>query len=77
MSMNDIKSSQATETGVASSRSTIVEQDVEANAEATKGGKEDFRKGEGESAMPDDKRQEALERINHNWQHDPENPRNW
>lgn len=77
MSMKDIKPSRVTETVVASSRSTIVEQDVEANAEATKSGKEEFRNGEGESALPDDKRQEALERVNHNWQRDPENPRNW
>lgn len=33
--------------------------------------------GEGESAIPEDRRFEALERINHDWQHDPANPRNW
>ncbi len=33
--------------------------------------------GEGESAIPEDRRFEALERINRDWQHDPVNPRNW
>ncbi len=34
--------------------------------------------GEGESAIPEDRRFEALERINRvTWQHDPVNPRNW
>lgn len=33
--------------------------------------------GEGESALPEDKRIEALERCDEDWQHDPENPRNW
>lgn len=33
--------------------------------------------GEGESAFPEDKRVEALERYDEDWQHDPDNPRNW
>ena len=36
-----------------------------------------FRRGEGESALPEDKRIEALERIERDWAHDPINPRNW
>jgi hypothetical protein len=33
--------------------------------------------GEGESALPEDKKQEALEELEDDWQHDPINPRNW
>lgn len=33
--------------------------------------------GEGESAMPEDKKEEALEALEDDWQHDPINPRNW
>lgn len=33
--------------------------------------------GEGESAIPEDKKQEALEELEEDWQHDPVNPRNW
>ena len=72
------KEMQRTDTGVASSRSTIVEQDVEANLKSTKEGeKAGLYNGEGESALPEDKRIEALERLNNDWQHDPDNPRNW
>lgn len=62
------------EAGVISSRSTVVERDLEAV-------KKEYgdlpHQGEGESAIPEDKRVEALERLDHDWQHDPENPRNW
>ena len=71
------KDSQQVGNGVASSRSTIVERDLEANKQSLKSEELDLRKGEGESAIPDDKRIEALERLNHDWQHDPDNPRNW
>ncbi|KAL5508004.1 hypothetical protein ACEPAH_5622 [Sanghuangporus vaninii] len=70
------KDLQPVDTGVASSRSTIVERDLEAN-KVTKDEELDFRQGEGESAIPEDKRIEALERLDHDWQHDPDNPRNW
>lgn len=66
--------------GAASSRSTIVEQDLEANSGAQDEKKKvspRLREGEGESALPEDKRLEALERLDHDWQHDPDNPRNW
>ena len=33
--------------------------------------------GEGESAFPEDKQFEDLERLHQDWQHDPANPRNW
>ncbi|KDQ64730.1 hypothetical protein JAAARDRAFT_28372 [Jaapia argillacea MUCL 33604] len=33
--------------------------------------------GEGESAIPEDKKEELLENIEDDWQHDPINPRNW
>ncbi|KIM90654.1 hypothetical protein PILCRDRAFT_811100 [Piloderma croceum F 1598] len=33
--------------------------------------------GEGESAIPSDKEQEALENSEDDWEHDPVNPRNW
>ncbi|KZV69849.1 multidrug resistance protein 4 [Peniophora sp. CONT] len=33
--------------------------------------------GEGESAIPEDKKEEAYENIEDDWQHDPHNPRNW
>ena len=33
--------------------------------------------GEGESAIPEDKYTEALERMDKNWEHDADNPRNW
>ena len=65
--------------GAASSKTTIVEQDLEANT-GVNGGKKvtpSLRKGEGESALPEDKRLEALERLDDDWQHDRENPRNW
>ena len=66
-------------TAAASSRSTIVEQDLEANVQSVSEKKipPSLRGGEGESAWPDDKRLEALERIDHDWQHDHDNPRNW
>lgn len=76
----------------ASSRSTIVDRDVEKDASVKAN---IVRGGEGESAVPEDKRVEALgalfillvnlfsdlativERLDHDWQHDPINPRNW
>ena len=65
----------------ASSRSTIVDggRDVEANKEKMAA---DLpfdvpHKGEGESALPEDKRIEALERLDRDWEHDVDNPRNW
>ncbi|KAL5527636.1 hypothetical protein ACEPAG_6437 [Sanghuangporus baumii] len=67
---------QPVDTGIASSRSTIVERDLEANMSA-KDDELDLRKGEGDSAIPEDKRIEALERLDNDWQHDPDNPRNW
>ncbi|KAH9939879.1 major facilitator superfamily domain-containing protein [Amylocystis lapponica] len=33
--------------------------------------------GEGESAIPEDKNKEPLENEEDDWQHDPQNPRNW
>ncbi|KAI0352812.1 multidrug resistance protein 4 [Trametes cingulata] len=33
--------------------------------------------GEGESAFPEDKKEEALENAEDDWAHDPVNPRNW
>ncbi|KAI0832553.1 multidrug resistance protein 4 [Trametes gibbosa] len=33
--------------------------------------------GEGESAFPEDKKEEALENAEDDWTHDPINPRNW
>ncbi|TFK55812.1 multidrug resistance protein 4 [Heliocybe sulcata] len=33
--------------------------------------------GEGESAIPEDKKEEILENLEDDWQHDPINPRNW
>lgn len=33
--------------------------------------------GEGESPIPEDKEQNALEDLEEDWQHDPINPRNW
>ncbi|KAI0638314.1 multidrug resistance protein 4 [Trametes polyzona] len=33
--------------------------------------------GEGESAFPEDKKEEALENAEDDWAHDPINPRNW
>ncbi|PIL37274.1 MFS general substrate transporter [Ganoderma sinense ZZ0214-1] len=33
--------------------------------------------GEGESAFPEDKKEEALENAEDDWTHDPDNPRNW
>lgn len=53
------------------SRSTIVQ------AAASSVDEKQPHGGEGESAFPEDKRKEALERIDHDWQHDPANPRNW
>lgn len=33
--------------------------------------------GEGESALPEDVKEEALERESHHWDKDPANARNW
>ena len=33
--------------------------------------------GEGQSAIPEDKKEEALENAEDDWAHDPINPRNW
>lgn len=33
--------------------------------------------GEGESAIPEDKKEEALENAEDDWAHDERNPRNW
>ncbi|KZT12824.1 multidrug resistance protein 4 [Laetiporus sulphureus 93-53] len=38
---------------------------------------EGLKGGEGESAIPEDKKEEALEHAEDDWAHDPENPRNW
>ena len=62
------------EAGVVSSRSTVVERDLEVGKKESD---DYYQQGEGESAIPEDKRTEALERLNHDWQHDPDNPRNW
>lgn len=37
----------------------------------------ELRGGEGESAIPEDKKEEALENEEDDWAHDPANPRNW
>ncbi|THH12222.1 hypothetical protein EW145_g147 [Phellinidium pouzarii] len=72
--MEKVKQLQVSETGIASSRSTIVDRDLEAKQLPTD---PELYKGEGESALPEDKYTEALERLDEDWQHDPENPRNW
>lgn len=36
-----------------------------------------FHAGHGESALPDDKVEEAFENIEEDWENDPENARNW
>jgi hypothetical protein len=36
-----------------------------------------FHAGHGESALPDDKVEEALENREEDWENDPENARNW
>ena len=36
-----------------------------------------FAEGHGESALPEDKIEEALENLEEDWENDPENPRNW
>jgi hypothetical protein len=33
--------------------------------------------GEGESAIPENNKEETLENLEDDWQHDPVNPRNW
>jgi hypothetical protein len=72
------------DTPLASSRSTIVDgRDLEANNEKSTvvvdaGQHLDIpHKGEGESAFPEDKKIEALERLDRDWEHDLDNPRNW
>ncbi|KAH9938543.1 multidrug resistance protein 4 [Fomitopsis serialis] len=39
--------------------------------------KEPLKGGEGDSAIPADTKQEALENAEEDWAHDPANPRNW
>ncbi|PPQ99251.1 hypothetical protein CVT24_009296 [Panaeolus cyanescens] len=39
--------------------------------------KEQFSGGHGESALPEDKVEEAIENLEDDWENDPENPRNW
>lgn len=36
-----------------------------------------FSPGHGESALPEDKREEAFENLEDDWENDPENARNW
>ncbi|OCH93097.1 multidrug resistance protein 4 [Obba rivulosa] len=36
-----------------------------------------LHEGEGQSAIPEDKKEEPLENAEDDWMHDPENPRNW
>lgn len=36
-----------------------------------------FHAGHGESALPDDKLEEAIENTEEDWENDPENARNW
>ncbi|KZT65998.1 MFS general substrate transporter [Daedalea quercina L-15889] len=38
---------------------------------------EELKGGEGQSAIPEDKKEEALENQEDDWAHDPANPRNW
>ncbi|KAL5519934.1 hypothetical protein ACEPAG_1594 [Sanghuangporus baumii] len=61
----------------ASSRETIVGIGVEAK---NKGIKDEIilnTGGEGEFTIPEDLKLEVLERLNQDWEHDPDNPRNW
>ena len=67
-----------------SSRSTIVDDGTEPPAASGEKKLEPhlatdspLHGGEGESALPEDKRIELLERLDEDWQHDPDNPRNW
>lgn len=77
MSPNVGDSAPTAESATASTRSTVVQH----NGHGEKTGHVHVRTpsegGEGESAIPDDKREEALERLDHDWQHDHRNPRNW
>lgn len=67
------------------SRLTIVDQDqrdLEANKEKVDSEKPSKELnvphgGEGESALPEDKYTELLERMDKDWEHDVINPRNW
>lgn len=60
-----------------SSRSTVVVQGAEGEKDDRSAIPTQEHGGEGESALPEDKRLEALERIEHDWAHDRANPRNW
>ena len=39
--------------------------------------REHYLPGHGESALPEDKEGEAIEKVEDDWQDDPENARNW
>ncbi|KAG6868527.1 hypothetical protein C0993_001415 [Termitomyces sp. T159_Od127] len=47
------------------------------NEKVASRGKEDPLPGHGESALPEDKVEEALENEADDWENDPENARNW
>ena len=65
-----------TELNASSSRSTVVQPDSNEQDNRLKPDTQ-LHGGEGESAFPEDKKLEALERLEHDWAHDPANPRNW
>ncbi|OBZ76772.1 hypothetical protein A0H81_03977, partial [Grifola frondosa] len=59
------------------SSGTHVQVRPEADPELERGEKVLLTNGEGESAFPEDKKEEALENAEDDWEHDPSNPRNW
>ncbi|RDX53972.1 multidrug resistance protein 4 [Lentinus brumalis] len=52
---------------------------VEPGSDSNEKSKKDsvLHDGEGQSAFPEDKKEEILENLEEDWQHDPANPRNW
>lgn len=61
----------------ASLSSALTSSIIVENEKAASQGKEDPLSGHGESALPEDKVQEALENEADDWENDPENARNW
>ncbi|KAH9899742.1 multidrug resistance protein 4 [Cubamyces lactineus] len=87
MSDSQLDNAQAPAPGAKVSRSSTISSGthvhVPANADITDDhaphAKDDgvLHGGEGESAFPEDKKEEALENAEEDWAHDPINPRNW
>ncbi|KAI0750934.1 multidrug resistance protein 4 [Daedaleopsis nitida] len=81
------RDSAPTTTGLKPSRTSTVSSvthvsahdSVEPSGDGIEKTKEDhiLRGGEGQSAFPEDKKEEALENAEDDWAHDPINPRNW